>query len=126
MIVLYDDHCSACTSFAQIVKLITKVQTIGHYSPYGAKLRKDILESDALEMFWFIYKDKAYGGRAAIWPLFKVAISIQKQKANAITANTTTKEPTKENCDIGNCSNVKHVFIRSFSLIRNSRIIQIK
>ncbi len=128
VIALYDDHCSLCTIFAQWVKRMTKnkVQLVGHYSPQGSMLRKDILESDALEMFWVIDKDTAYGGRAAIWPLLKIAISTKKDKTEH-SKQKYIKDTinTKKRCTVSDCSGAKHVFIRSASLIRNSRIIQI-
>lgn len=126
-VALYDDRCSLCTLFAQFVKSLTEIELVGHYSPQGASLRKSMLESDALEMFWIIDKNTAYGGRAAIWPLLKMSIKRQQKKTrgdNAKSPNTSTTTP-KESCHIADCSGARHVFIRSASLIRNSRIIHV-
>lgn len=126
-VALYDDRCSLCTLFAQFVKSLTKMELVGHYSPQGASLRKSRLESDALEMFWIIDKNTAYGGRAAIWPLLKMSIKRQQKKTrvdDAKSLNTGATAP-KESCQISDCSGVKHVFIRSASLIRNSKVIHV-
>ena len=53
---------------------------IGHYTEFGGTIREKILEDDALEMFWFIDKKTAYGGRAAIIPLLSAILSSSRQK----------------------------------------------
>ena len=59
------------TKFAKIVNLFArgKIMMIGHYSDMGVKIRNEILDDFALEMFWFIDNKRASGGRAAIIPL---------------------------------------------------------
>ena len=44
---------------------------VGHYSNFGKKIREEILDDSALEMFWFIDENTASGGRAALLPLIK-------------------------------------------------------
>ena len=115
-IVLYDDQCYLCIKFAKFVNFLSrgKLQLVGHYSSLGEKLRSELLDSSALEMFWFIDKKTAYGGRAALAPLFG-AILFSKKKNNE-------QIKIQELCD-SECKTPKAVFIRSASLITNSKKI---
>ena len=67
-------------------------------------------------MFWFLDKETAYGGRAAIIPLLSIIVKIHGRKFNEISI--------QESCDIG-CKNSLAVFFRSASLITHSRKIKI-
>ena len=80
-------------------------------------LKIHILEEDALEMFWYIDKDIAYGGRAAIIPLLSAILRIHGREFNRVTI--------QESCDIG-CKDSLAVFFRSASLITHSRKISIR
>ena len=93
-----------------------KLRMIGHYTEFGGKIRKEILEDDALEMFWFIDKETAYGGRAAIIPLLSAILRVHGKKFNEMSI--------QESCDIG-CKGSLAVFFRSASLITHSRKINI-
>ena len=93
-----------------------KLRMIGHYTEFGGKIREEILEEDALEMFWFIDKKIAYGGRAAIIPLLSAIFRVNGRKYNEISI--------QESCDIG-CKDSLAVFFRSASLITHSRKIKI-
>ena len=93
-----------------------KLRMIGHYTEFGGKIREEILEDDALEMFWFIDKDTAYGGSAPIIPLLSAILSVHGRKFN--------KMSIQESCDIG-CKDTLAVFFRSASLITHSRKIDI-
>jgi predicted DCC family thiol-disulfide oxidoreductase YuxK len=117
-IVLFDNQCYLCMKFVKIVNFFArgKITIIGHYSDFGEKIRKEILDETALDMFWFISKKRAYGGRAALLPLIK-SILIEKSK------KTSTIRIDKE-CQQG-CKTVKAVFLRSTSLITNSKIIDL-
>ena len=117
-LVLYDDQCYLCIKFAKFVNFLTrgKVLLVGHYSELGEKIRAEILDSSALEMFWFIDEKTAYGGRAALGPLFKEIFS-SKPKKNG-------KMNTQYGCDVG-CKTTKSVFIRSASLLSNSKKISL-
>lgn len=129
IIALYDDRCSLCTLFAQFIRSLTRnnIELVGHYSQQGATLRKNMLETDALEMFWIINRHTAYGGRAAILPLLKTAAisCVKKQKKKEKKDFKNNKISNKSCHSASDCSGVKHVFIRSASLIRNSRTIRI-
>ena len=118
-LVLYDDQCYLCIKFAKFVNFLTrgKVLLVGHYSELGEKIRTEILDSSALEMFWFIDDKTAYGGRAALGPLFKEIFS-SKPKKNG-------KMEMQYSCDVG-CKTTKSVFIRSASLLSNSKKISLK
>ncbi len=117
-IVVYDNQCYLCVKFARFVDFFArgKMTMIGHYSDFGIKIRNEILYESALDMFWFIDKKRAYGGRAALFPLVK---SIFSKK----TKNTSTMNIDK-NCQ-QDCKTVKAVFLRSSSLLTNSRKIDL-
>ncbi len=117
-LVLYDDQCYLCIKFAKIVNFLSrkKLSLVGHYSSFGEKLRSEILDSSALEMFWFIDGEMAYGGRAALVPLFK-SILFSKSKKESFSR-------VEESCD-AECKTTKAVFIRSASLLSNSKKIKL-
>ena len=117
-LMIYDDKCYVCIKFAKLMNFLSKgkLRMIGHYTEFGERIRNEVLENDALEMFWFIDKETAYGGRAAIIPLLTNIIKIHGRKFNEMSI--------QESCDIG-CKNSLAVFFRSASLITHSRRIKI-
>jgi len=117
-LMIYDDKCYVCIKFAKLMNFLAKgkLRMIGHYTEFGERIRNEVLENDALEMFWFIDKETAYGGRAAIIPLLTNIIKIHGRKFNEMSI--------QESCDIG-CKNSLAVFFRSASLITHSRRIKI-
>ena len=117
-IVLFDNQCYLFMKFAKIINFFArnKITVIGHYSEFGKKIREEILDETALDMFWFITKKRAYGGRAALLPLIK-SILIEKTKKSSIIR-------IDEECQ-QDCKTVKAVFLRSTSLITNSKIIDL-
>ena len=117
-LVLYDNRCYLCIKFAKMINFLAKgrLRLVGHYTDLGKKLRDEILDSSALSMFWFIDKKTAYGGRAALLPLFSAIISA-KGNSEGIRV--------QESLDIG-CKDTKAVFLRSASLVSNSKKIILK
>ena len=117
-IVLFDDQCYVCIKFATIVNFLTKgkITMVGHYSNFGIKIRDEILDESALEMFWFIDEKRASGGRAALCPLVKSIFSIKSRK---------TKFAQIYNICSDDCKSAKAVFVRSFTLITNSKKIDL-
>jgi hypothetical protein len=117
-LVIYDNQCYLCTKFAKVVNFLArgKLSLVGHYSTLGEKLRNEILDSSALEMFWFIDGKTAYGGRAALGPLFNAILTSKEIKENTISL--------EESCDT-ECKTAKAVFIRSASLLTNSKKIKL-
>ena len=117
-LMIYDDKCYVCIKFAKIMNFLAKgkLRMIGHYTEFGEKIRKEVLDEDALEMFWYIDKNTAYGGRAAIMPLLSAIFRIHGKGFNKVTI--------QESCDIG-CKDSLGVFFRSASLITHSRKITI-
>ena len=117
-IILYDNQCYLCIKFAKIMSLISrgKITIIGHYSNSGREIREKILDDSALDMFWFIDEKNAFGGRAAILPMFKKMIFGKKK------AKIGTNFDNKCNQE---CKTVKAVFVRSASLIFNSKKIEL-
>ena len=117
-LMVYDNKCYVCIKFAKLMNFLAKgkLRMIGHYTEFGEKIRNQILEEDALEMFWYIDKKTAYGGRAAIIPLLSAILRIHGRGLNKVTI--------QESCDIG-CKDSLAVFFRSASLITHSRKISI-
>ena len=117
-IVLFDDQCYVCIKFETIVNFLArgKITMIGHYSDFGIKIRNEILDESALEMFWFIDEKRASGGRAALFPLIKSIFSTKTKKS---------KFTQIDNICSQNCKSTKSVFVRSFTLITNSKKIDL-
>ena len=117
-IVLFDNQCYLCMKFANTVNFFArgKITMIGHYSEFGEKIRNDILDDSALEMFWFINQKRAYGGRAALLPLIKSILSKKTKKLPMSKINDECQQ---------DCKTAKAVFVRSASLITSSKIIDL-
>lgn len=117
-IVVFDDLCYLCTKFANMVNFLSRgnLTIIGHYSNQGEEIRDIILDDSALEMFWVIDKKIAYGGRAAIFPLIRAIITAKKENSSKIKFESTCNQE---------CKTVKSVFIRSASLLSNSKKIEL-
>ena len=118
-IVVYDDQCYLCTKFAKAVDFLSKgkLAIVGHYSNQGVQIRNQLLDDSALEMFWLIDEKMAYGGRAAIFPLILSIFRSKKKRSSEIKfQNNCTQE----------CKTAKSVFIRSASLLTNSKKIKLK
>ena len=115
-IVVFDNQCYLCVKFAKAVDFLArgKLTMVGHYSPLGTKLRAEVLGEFALEMFWLIGKENAYGGRAALLPLFKSIISSKNTRSEKIKVDEACEQE---------CRTVKSVFIRSSSLFSHSKKI---
>ena len=118
-LMIYDDKCYVCIKFAKIVNFFTKgrLRMIGHYTDLGKTIRDNYLNDSALEMFWFIDKNTAFGGRAAICPLISTICNLNNSETN--------KMSIQESCDIG-CKDSLAVFFRSASLIIHSKKINLK
>lgn len=118
-IVLFDNHCYACTKFAGIVNFLAggRLSMIGHYSGLGKKLRDHILDESALEMFWLIDKRHAYGGRAALLPLIRSIISTGSRMPEKISGYQSCGQE---------CRTAGSVFKRSASMLSNSKRIALK
>jgi len=117
-IVVFDNQCYLCVKFAKFVDFFArgKITMVGHYSDFGTKIRNEILDESALDMFWFIDKKRAYGGRAALFPLMKSIFSKKTEKSSSMRVD--------ENCQ-QDCKTVKAVFLRSSSLLTNSKKIDL-
>jgi len=117
-IVLFDDQCYICIKFAIIVNFLArgKITMIGHYSNFGIKIRNEILDESALEMFWFIDEKRASGGRAALFPLIKSIFLSKSRKSKFVQLDNICSE---------DCKSTKAVFLRSYTLITNSKKIDL-
>jgi len=118
-IVVYDDQCYLCTKFAKIVNFLARgnLTIIGHYSNQGEEIRNQILDESALDMFWLIDEKNAHGGRAALFPLIRSIITSKEKKSKKMKFDS--------NCE-QECKTVKSVFLRSASLLSNSKTIELK
>ena len=118
-LVVYDNQCRVCIQFAKVVNYLAKgkLRLIGHYTDFGKQIRENFLDQSALEMFWFIDSKTAYGGRAALGPLFSAILHVKD--------NNSENMVFQESCDI-KCNDTAAVFFRSVSLLTNSRKIKIK
>lgn len=117
-IVVFDNQCYLCVKFAKFVDFFArgKITMIGHYSEIGTKIRNEILDESALDMFWFIDKKRAYGGRAALIPLVKLVFSNKPKNPSAKRVNEDYQQ---------GCKTVKAVFVRSSSILTNSKKIDL-
>jgi len=117
-LMIYDDKCYVCIQFAKAVNFFVRgrLRMIGHYTEFGKSIRENYLDDSALEMFWFIDKNTAYGGRAAIYPLIAAIFNLGDANPNKISI--------QESCDIG-CKDSLAVFFRSASLITHSKKISL-
>lgn len=117
-LVVYDNQCYLCTKFAGVVNFLSrrKILLVGHYTELGEDLRDKVLDSSALEMFWFVDGKTAYGGRAALVPLIS-AIILSRGTGNNRYDDTNS-------CSM-ECKNTKAVFIRSASLLTHSKKLPI-
>ena len=118
-LIIYDNQCRVCIQLARVVNYLAKgrLRLIGHYTDFGKQIRENFLDQSALEMFWFIDSKTAYGGRAALGPLFSAILHVKD--------NNSENMVFQESCDI-KCNDTAAVFFRSVSLLTNSRKIKIK
>ena len=117
-LVIYDNECYLCVQFAKFVNFLAKgrLRLVGHYTDFGKKIRNDVLDSNALQMFWFIDNNTAYGGRAALGPLFSAILNVSGKNIQ--------KNIVQDSRELG-CKNPKAVFFRSASLLTNSKKLKI-
>ena len=117
-LVVYDNQCRVCIQFAKVVNYLAKgkLRLIGHYTDFGKQIRENFLDQSALEMFWFIDSKTAYGGRAALGPLFSAILHVKGTNSENMVF--------QESCDI-KCNDTTAVFFRSASLLTNSKKIKI-
>ena len=116
-LVVYDNRCYLCVQFAKFVNFLAKgrLRFVGHYTDFGKQIREDVLDSSALEMFWFIDRNTAYGGRDALGPLFSTIFNVGKKKIqNKIVENS---------CELG-CKSPSAIFFRSASILTSSKKIK--
>jgi hypothetical protein len=67
-------------------------------------------------MFWFVDGKTAFGGRAGLIPLISAIIRAKKSSGEL---------DIQESCEL-DCKTTKAVFLRSASLLTNSKKIKIK
>ena len=117
-LVIYDNECYLCVQFARFVNFLAKgrLRLVGHYTDFGKQIRDSTLDSSALDMFWFVDNKIAYGGRAALGPLFSAILNAGKKNMQ--------KNTIQDSCELG-CKSPQAVFFRSASLLTNSKKLKI-
>lgn len=125
-VLIYDDLCSSCTSYAKMVnKLVSgKITMIGHYSEPGKEFKKKIFPEgyEGLKMSWFVTEDAAYGGSKGLRKLLGYMFSINKLKNKQ---DFQKNEFDASKC-ASDCSTVQGVMFRSLSILTESKTIPIK
>jgi len=118
-LVIYDNECYICVQFAKLVNFLAKGRLclVGHYTDLGQQIRESVLDSSALEMFWFLDEKTAYGGRAALGPLFAAILCVKEKnvRKNFIDGSYTL-----------GCKSPKAVLFRSASLLTHSKRINLR
>ena len=77
-LVVYDDLCGPCASFASAVASLAggRIPLVGHHTALGRRLREQALGGDtALDMFWVVEEKAAHGGRSALLPLLRAVMT---------------------------------------------------
>lgn len=119
-VLIYDNFCTSCTIFAKFINRISdgKLTMLGHYTQQGGEFKQTIFleDYDGTEMFWFVTKKKAYGGRNGLQQLVKYLFSIKhgNYSANTFDLNECTT----------NCNTAKKVMFRSFSILSSGKTIE--
>ncbi|HVZ62707.1 MAG TPA: hypothetical protein VG896_03435 [Candidatus Nitrosotalea sp.] len=120
-LVIYDDRCYLCSKFAGVVHTFArdKILIVGHYSDIGMKIKFEIFEHsyDSTRMFWFITRKTAYGGRAAILPLFFNILTGRSKKHLDYDSSSSCSQ---------DCKTPQAFFMRTKSLFSNSKKIALK
>ena len=121
-VLIYDNLCSSCTTYAKYVNKITsgKITMLGHYTQEGKDFKNQIFPQgyEGLEMSWFVTKNFAFGGRKGLIKLIKYMFSMKKGNGfpiNKFDLNECTTD----------CRTVKGVMIRSCSILTDGKVIKI-
>jgi hypothetical protein len=120
-LVIYDDRCYLCSKFASVVHTFArdKILIVGHYSDIGMKIKSEIFDHnyDSTRMFWFMTKKTAYGGRAAILPLFFNILTGKSREHLDYDSSSSCSQ---------DCKTPRAFFMRIKSLFSNSKKIALK
>lgn len=104
-LVVYDDLCGPCTSFASAVGSLAggRIPLVGHHTELGRHLRDAALGGDAaLDMFWVLEDSAAYGGRSALLPLARAVASCRSRPhAGALARPARGCDAGGDGCDQG-------------------------
>ncbi|MGQ0795705.1 MAG: hypothetical protein ACT4N5_05935 [Nitrosopumilaceae archaeon] len=117
-ILIYDNLCYSCTRWAKITNdlLRGKCLITGHYSLLGKEIKKQLFPKDyeGLDMSWFIIDGHAFGGRSGLFRLIRYMMF--ESKNGLFPKNDfNLKECSTD------CKTVKGAFLRSYSIITNSK-----
>src|SRR5574337_2114554 len=113
---LYDDLCTSCTGYAKLVDRYCngKITMIGLYSDQCTKFAELVFPKDVELRYgsWFVDGEFAYGGRNGLLHLLKYILFTKKDSSTEFQTNIFKKEKC-----ISDCSTVKGVLFRSFSIL---------
>ena len=122
-IVIYDDLCTSCTSYAKYVDKLAKgrITMVGHYTKEGEQLKSEIFPNSykGLEMSWFVTDSHAYGGRKGLEKILKYLFLSSKEEGFEKNYFDSSKCTT-------DCYTVKGVMFRSCSILTMSKVIAIE
>lgn len=121
-ILIYDNLCTSCTSYAKLVDKLTngQIQMLGHYTADGKQFKAEIFPKgyDGLEMSWFVDERHAYGGRQGLIKIIQFMLN-PLRKGNKNVNKFDLSECTTD------CRTVKGVMIRSCSILTEGKVIEI-
>ena len=69
---IYDNYCSSCSKFAQIIHVLSrkKIEILGHFNIERSKKLKEMVfksyKKDPTRMFWYIEEGKASASRLGL------------------------------------------------------------
>jgi hypothetical protein len=121
-LLIYDDNCRVCGQFAVYVNHLSRgwIRLAGHYDSYEVNNAKSLIfpsDYDSTRMFWLINAKGAFGGRAALLPLFVEIIKGAFRKTSEVEdPNYACRDIEKRSCS-SPCS----TFARMISLFKNSK-----
>lgn len=120
-LVIYDDRCYFCSKFASVIHVFAKdkILIVGHYSDIGMKIKSETFDDiyDSTKMFWFMTKNTAYGGRAAILPLFFSILTCKSRVHLDYDLSSSCSQ---------DCKTPRAFFARTKNLFSNSKKIALK
>ena len=98
-LLIYDDKCSSCTSFAQTIRKLSGgwIRIGGHYYSVQAKQAKKLIfptDYDPTTVFWLINRNGAYGARSGLLPVIGEifrgllkTLTAQRKEKHKVTSN---------------------------------------
>jgi hypothetical protein len=128
-LLIYDDKCSSCTSFAKTICKLSGgwIRIGGHYYSEQAKQAKKLIfptDYDPTGVFWLINRNGAYGARSGLLPviaeifrgLLKTLTAERKEQYNQVMNNI----PECDYDEKMSCSSSAFPIRKAIAMMRNS------